>query len=61
MFLAQIQLQADRRELAYARKAYRAAYAAWLARGSDRNIDRLFAAEKHLFAVQDAIAALRAG
>jgi len=47
--------KADRTELAYCRSVYRAAKAAWLARGSDRNIDRLYAAEERLLAVEAAI------
>jgi hypothetical protein len=46
----------DRLELAYARSVYRQAKAAWLARGSDRNIDAFFAAERRLEAVKASIA-----
>lgn len=49
----------DRRELAIARAEYKAAEAAWLARGSDRNIDRFFAAERRLDQLKAAIRAAR--
>ena len=51
----------DARELAYARAAYRVAKAAWLRRGSDRNIDRYFAAEQRLDAVKAAIQQSKVG